>query len=170
MSTMQSSMAARRAAQQGGFMLLEVLVAILIFAVGVLGLVGLQANAVQQSSLTKYRTDATLLANELVGQMWVGDRGFAALTAAFDSASAGPDYTAWKGKVEAVLPGASSYAPTVQLVQVAPLPNIVAGASAPADASLQPSTRVTITIRWKLPQDATADPARSYVMITEIRP
>lgn len=170
MKAASNSMARGRWTVQRGFMLLEVLVAILIFAVGVLGLVSLQANAVQQSSLTKYRTDATMLANELVGQMLVGDRSFAALTAGYDSATAGPNYTAWKAKAETLLPGADTYAPTVELTQIAPLDNIVAGASAPADPTLRPSTRVTITVRWKLPQDVSGDPVRSYVMITEVRP
>jgi type IV pilus assembly protein PilV len=59
---------------QRGVMLLEVLIALLIFALGVLGLVGLQARAARDSSQTKYRADATLLANDLLGQMWLTSR------------------------------------------------------------------------------------------------
>ncbi len=151
-------------------MLLEVLVAILIFAVGILGLVGLQANAVQQSSHAKYRTDATLLANELIGQMWVSNRQFAALQANFASATAGAGYQAWLDKVTATLPGVSTFPPDVAMVQVNPLPAIVNGVATAPPATLTPSTRVTITIRWKLPQDNSGDPPRAYTMVSEIRP
>lgn len=150
-------------------MLLEVLVAILIFAVGILGLVGLQANAVQQSSHAKYRTDATLLANELIGQMWVSNRQFASLKANFSSADAGPNFETWKAKVTATVPGADTYPPEVTLVQIDPLPAIVNGAASAPPAALTPSVRVTVTIRWKLPRDSALDPARSYTMVSEIR-
>ncbi len=149
--------------RQGGFMLLEVLVAILIFAVGILGLVGLQANAVQQSGMAKYRADASLLANELVGQMWAGPRDFATLQAQFDSTVGGPGYTAWLARGSAALPQVSSNAPVVNVQQINPLP-----ASAPG-AGVTPSSRITITVRWRMPNDTTADPIRNYTMVTEIR-
>lgn len=152
-----------------GFMLLEVLVALLIFALGVLGLVGLQANAVKQSGQAKYRADATLLANEMVGTMWVSNRNFAALTANFGSAGGGAQYTAWKARVEATLPGAATYPPLVTFLQVNPLPALVGGgASAPA-LGLTPSNRVTITLRWKSPSDLSSDPPSQLVVVTEIK-
>ncbi len=149
--------------EQRGFMLLEVLVAILIFAVGILGLVGLQANAVQQSGMAKYRADAALLANELVGQMWSGPRDFATLQAQFDSDNNGAGYTAWRARVNAALPQVASFAPLVDVQQVNPLP-----ASAPG-AGVTPSSRVTVTVRWRMPADTVADPVRNYTMVTEIR-
>ncbi|MBL8303768.1 MAG: pilus assembly protein PilV [Ideonella sp.] len=54
----------------GGFLLLEVLVALLIFAFGVLGIVGLQAAMTKAQSGSKYRGDAAYLAQELIGNMW----------------------------------------------------------------------------------------------------
>ena len=54
--------------RQRGFMLIETLVAILIFSIGVLSLVGLQATSVRLSSGAKYRSDAALLVNELIGE------------------------------------------------------------------------------------------------------
>lgn len=151
-------------------MLLEVLIALLIFALGVLGLVGLQANAVRQSSDTQHRAEAALLANELIGQMWVGNRTFAGLSAAFASNPAGPQYTAWLARVEQALPGASAFPPTVTLVQVPPLASIVNGAPVgPAPADLTPSTLVTVTLQWKAPGDPATDPPRNLVMNTEIK-
>jgi Tfp pilus assembly protein PilV len=58
---------------QSGVMLLEALIAILIFSLGILSLVALQATAIQLTGDAKYRTDATLLANRLIGQMWVSN-------------------------------------------------------------------------------------------------
>lgn len=57
-----------------GMALIEALVAILIFSVGVIGVLGLQALALKSSSDAKYRADAAFLANQLIGQMWVDSR------------------------------------------------------------------------------------------------
>lgn len=158
----------RRSAHRG-FMLLEVLIALLIFALGVLGLVGLQASAVQQSGQAKYRTDATLLANELIGAMWVSDRQPATLTANFSSDGEAPAYKAWAAKVAAALPGVGDYPPLVQMVQVPPLPSIIGAGTGPAAAELTPSTRVTITVRWKAPTEAASEQPHSVVLIAELR-
>lgn len=150
-------------------MLLEVLVAILIFALGVLGLVGLQANAVAQSGQAKYRSDATLLSNDLIGRMWVSDRSFAALTAGFSSTGTGAPYADFVTRVAAALPGTQAYPPIVTIAQINPLPALIgAGASAVA-TGLVPSSRVTITLRWKSPTDPAADPPHNLVLVTEIK-
>ena len=54
---------------QGGAFLLEVLISILIFSFALLGLVALQARAVQFSVNAEDRNRAALLANELVATM-----------------------------------------------------------------------------------------------------
>lgn len=53
-----------------GFVLLEVLVSILILAFGVLGMIGLQAAAVQHTTTAKYRADASFLASRRIGEVW----------------------------------------------------------------------------------------------------
>ncbi|HET8869192.1 MAG TPA: pilus assembly protein PilV [Aquabacterium sp.] len=58
----------RRAVQ--GFVLMDVLVSILLFSVGVLALVGLQAAMTRSQTESKVRADASYLASELLGQMW----------------------------------------------------------------------------------------------------
>ena len=55
---------------QRGFMLLEALVALLIFSIGVLGIVGLQASMTKSQTDSKFRADAAFLAQRLVGSMW----------------------------------------------------------------------------------------------------
>jgi type IV pilus assembly protein PilV len=53
-----------------GFTLIEVLVAILIFSFGVLGVVGMQARMLQSSTQNGDRSRASLLANEMASTMW----------------------------------------------------------------------------------------------------
>ncbi len=55
---------------QSGFALLEGLIAILIFSMAILGVVGMQATAIAKSSESQYRADAAFLANQLFAQMW----------------------------------------------------------------------------------------------------
>lgn len=158
-----------KAAAQKGVLLLEVLIALLIFALGVLGLIGLQSTAAKESGQAKYRADATLLANDLLGQMWLSDRTAAALTANFGSAGNGGDgYNAWKARVVDALPGAGSFAPTVTFVTRQPLPAIVDGVAVPA-ATLTPSVQVTITMFWKAPGELATDPPHNIVLVNEIR-
>src|SRR5258705_5858239 len=57
--------------RQSGMSLIEVLVAILVFSFGVLGMVGLQAQAVKLSTDSEDRTRAALLANQIVSEMWM---------------------------------------------------------------------------------------------------
>jgi type IV pilus assembly protein PilV len=58
-----------KAAQQG-VVLLEALVAILIFSMGVLALVGLQAAMIKNTSDAKYRSEASFIAQQRIGMMW----------------------------------------------------------------------------------------------------
>jgi len=55
---------------QSGAMLLEALIAILIFSLGILAVIGLQAQSIRNSAEAKYRSDASYLANQLIGRMW----------------------------------------------------------------------------------------------------
>jgi len=50
--------------------LLEALIAIVIFSMGILALVGLQASMLSNTSNAKYRADASYVAQQRVGQMW----------------------------------------------------------------------------------------------------
>jgi type IV pilus assembly protein PilV len=158
------------AGHQSGVMLIEALIALLIFSIGILGIVGMQASAVQASSDAKYRSDAALLANELLGRMWTSDRIQANLQTAYASPN-GTAYKAWAwvgsntgspgtqtapapGTVLQTLPGASANLPTIVIV-----PNL--GATAVS----VPSSIVTITIFWKAPKETTW---HNYVTQAEI--
>lgn len=160
-----------RAPQQRGVLLLEVLIALLIFALGVLGLIGLQATAAKESGQAKYRADATLLANDLIGQMWVTSRSITTLTTAFSSeGSGGPQYLAWRARVDTLLPGAAANPPTVVLTAMPPLPAIDKGVTGTTPATGLPTgVQVTITMFWKAPGEPANDPAHNIVLVNEIR-
>jgi type IV pilus assembly protein PilV len=104
--------------------LTEVLVSTVIFAVGILGLLSANATAFQTFSDAKYRVDAALLADRLLGEIWV-DR---ANVAAYAHAGGVPGVTdriaPWMTEVIRLLPAGDA--------NVA-----VAGA------------RVTVTVTWR---------------------
>jgi type IV pilus assembly protein PilV len=64
--------------QQAGFSMIEVLIAILIFAFGVLGMVGLQGSAIRFQTDAKFRADASVIAEEAVARIWVDRPNLAA--------------------------------------------------------------------------------------------
>lgn len=57
-----------------GSALVEVLVSVLLFSIGIVALVRLLGTAVKDTGEIEYRSQATAIADELIGRMWV-DRG-----------------------------------------------------------------------------------------------
>lgn len=55
---------------QKGSVLLEALIAVLIFSMGILAIAGLQAAMIKNTSDAKYRADATFIAQQRLGMMW----------------------------------------------------------------------------------------------------
>lgn len=55
---------------QKGIALLEALIAILIFSFGVLGIVGLQGAMVKGTTQSKFRSDASYIAERRISMMW----------------------------------------------------------------------------------------------------
>lgn len=141
-------------------MLLEALLGILIFTIGIIGLMGMQAAATRATADMKYRAEAALLAEQFINQMWADNH----LTLATNySSPGGVRYTAWLNEVIASgtgLPGANTAAtrPTVAIVQ---------GAQGPAPAYTVTPTTVTVTIRWQGPGEAAA---HQYVTTTQLPP
>lgn len=80
---------ARASASQGGFTLIEALVALLLLSVGLLGIGALHARAVQFSVDAEDRNRAAVLANEIASQMW--STGSVSLSTTVEDA--------WKAKV-----------------------------------------------------------------------
>jgi len=130
---------------QRGATLLEAMVGILIFSLGILALVGMQALAIKQVNDAKYRADASFLADQLIGEMWVNRTN----VASYDYAGTGTPPTAlanWVTSIESGLPGvtASANRPTVTVVAT-PDP-VVAGKF---------SFAVTVTVSWQPPAATT---------------
>ena len=54
---------------QRGMMLLEALLGVLIFSIGIIAMMGLQASALSNVNESKYRSEAAFLANQLIADM-----------------------------------------------------------------------------------------------------
>ena len=65
--------------KQGGVALLEALIAILVFSIGILGVIALQANMIQATGDAKFRGEASFIAQQRVGQIWADGDSAAAL-------------------------------------------------------------------------------------------
>jgi type IV pilus assembly protein PilV len=77
-----------------GFTLIEVLIAVLIFSVGILGAVGMQAKLQQATSQNGDRARASMLANDMASQMW------AMQTADPSSTALSGPYGTWLNRVQ----------------------------------------------------------------------
>lgn len=59
-----------RCHKQSGVMLLEALIGLLIFSIGILAMIGMQAISIKNSASATYRSEASYLANQIISQMW----------------------------------------------------------------------------------------------------
>lgn len=62
---------------QQGVVMIEAMIAILLFSIGVLALVGLQAAMVKNTTDSKFRADASYIAQQRIGAMWVDQNNLA---------------------------------------------------------------------------------------------
>ncbi len=62
---------------QSGVALLETLIAILVFSLGVLGVVGLQAAMIKHTGDARYRIEASYIAQQRIGAMWMDQTNLA---------------------------------------------------------------------------------------------
>ena len=130
----------RLAKTQAGVMLIEALIGILIFSIGILALIGMQGAAIRNTTDARYRSEASFLANQIIGQMWV-DR--ANLTQ-YQTAGYTPRDN-WVTNVSATLPGVTG----------ARLPTITVTAD----------NEVTVVIQWLQPGETQG---RTLTMINRI--
>ena len=130
-----------------GSVLLEGLLAVLIFSVGVLALIGMQANAINTISEVKYRTDAAFLADQLIGEMWVASPANLPGFAYSGSGAGGSAIQPWLAQVGTTLPGAIANPPIVTVV-----PSTL---FTPTGGAAVTQYTITVTIRY-LPPKTTA--------------
>lgn len=146
----------RTKTHQTGSVILEALIAILIFSIGILALVGMQATAINNVADAKYRTTAGFLANQIVGTVWA-TRQNAAIANASNVMAANPDPSFACNPCGAANGNAYTQAWAVSGV-AAELPN--GTASITINGAV-----VTVTIGWQPP---TAAAAHRHVVSTFI--
>lgn len=125
-----------------GFMLLEVLVAMLIFSIGVLGIVGLQASMTKAQTGSKFRADAAFLAQQLVGNMWIDRTGLNNYDTTTSGCSSHARCSQWLAQVASQLPSGDA------TVRVVTLPSGTDPATGQVIAA-----EVTITVTWTPPSE-----------------
>lgn len=142
---MAATLQARR--RSAGFTMIEVLVSLLVFSVGVLGLVAIQATATRMANDARDRAVATFLADQLFARMLISDpttatsfahkaTGTTACSPSGD-ASTNAAVTAWLEEVRLQLPNAGSA-----------LQQVVVTVSPPAPP------QVTVRLCWQNGEDA----------------
>jgi type IV pilus assembly protein PilV len=146
--------------EQSGLILLEAMVAILIFTIGVIALMGVQAAAMRSTSDSKIRMDAEFFADQLLSEMAIDGRttsgilDFTRLSTRYDSTLNGPGFRRWRNRVTDTanggLPGTAGFLPTVTVL------------NQPAIAGTT-MVRVNIVILWRAPNDPASEPARRLV-------
>ncbi len=129
------SNAVRMTRNQQGSALIEILVSILIFAVGILGILGLQTTTVGVASDARFRTEAAALADEYVALMSIADPSTLGTYA-----SGGSAFTAWSNL---------KVVPTNAALTSVALPNATFAVAFPAGVSATAGTAVNITITWR---------------------
>ena len=134
-------------ASQSGGSLLEGLLAILIFSVGMLSLLMLLSATLIETGNARYRSEASLLASDLIAQMWTGDRSLTELRARFTETKS-EDYQRWLATVHARLPGTSG---------TTNLPTI----------SINDQRQVKILMHWQAPGDGKTHQLLTLATITD---
>lgn len=163
---------------QGGFLLIEALIAILIFSLGILGMVAMGGAAVGAQSDARFRNDAAALADEIANRMAVDAPRNLASVPGPDLVLAGSlaayQYQPITGATPCTFSGVKSALPTVtnwiDLVRAdGPGAHRLPGATADTAQIAVDSTagfnQVSITICWQGPNDSAQ---RRHTLVTYI--
>ncbi|MDR0247033.1 MAG: hypothetical protein LBI16_01365 [Burkholderiales bacterium] len=150
-------------------MLLEVLVSILIFALGIVALVGLQGRSLMMTDDVQYRAEAIHLANAYMGQIWASGLTGTNLQNAFQTN--GTRWGAFRDQVVGVaasggdlaIPGIPGGQPP-QVNVVNRTADVIPAGGGAAVTIL--GDDVTITISWLDRQDGTT--MHSYVQTSSV--
>lgn len=133
---------------QTGSAVIEGLTAITVFSLGILGLIGLQANVLEHNAQAQFRAEASYLAEEIIGLATADALNADCYTlppaGACTNAVAEQAAEEWAARVQAALPGADETAPTVERA---------------LDGTF------TVTIQWKRESE---DTSHNYVSVTNI--
>jgi type IV pilus assembly protein PilV len=133
----------RAKTQQIGSVILEAMIAILIFSMGILALVGMQATAINSVADAKYRSTAGFLADQIIGTVWA-TRQNGTIATASNVIVANPDPTFACNPCDAVHGNPYTQAWAVSGV-AADLPNGTANIAING-------ANVTVTVQWTPPK------------------
>lgn len=132
-----------RRGRSRGFTLLETLVALVVFSVGLLGIVALQARSIQLSVDGEDRNRAAVMADEVISLMWTSAVGGGSSTCGGSTVCSinltTTELTDWGTRVSAALPSGT-------------------GAVTGPDAG----GIVTVQISWRPPSRPAAEPNNVY--------
>ena len=123
---------------QGGVMLLEAMIGILIFSLGVLALVAMQAVSISNVSNARFRSEAAFLANEIISQAWVDRGGTPPNLPNYRWPGGNTAVANWVAKVNQLLPQSDVFTPTITQTAIPGMP-------------VARGTQLTVTIQWKAP-------------------
>ena len=138
---------AKRIHHQRGSSLLEGLLAIILFSIGLLSLLMLLSATLIESSNARYRIEASLLISDLVSHMWIGDHSLNGLKTRFADTTSN-DYQSWFTSVSNRLPGVSAKSNAPQI-------------------TIDDARNVTVNIRWQIPGDSTSHQMIVQTLITD---
>lgn len=135
-------------------MLLEALISLLIFTMGVLAVIGMQARTIGETMDARYRADAAFLANQILSQIWADRTNIATYACNPCQSSSGGNAStqAWVSQIENTTS------------QSAYLPGVTDSANAPV-ITVNSSNQVTVTLSWKSPQGNTS---HTYTTMAQI--
>jgi type IV pilus assembly protein PilV len=122
--------------RQKGDALIEGLLTLVIFSIGIIGLLMLLSAALVESGNARYRSEASLLVSDLVARMWSGDRSLNALRSRFGDQKSN-EYQQWLDRVKSTLPAATATGNAPQV-------------------TIGNDRDVTITLGWQSPGETTS--------------
>ena len=147
-------------AYQSGMALLEALIGILIFSLGILAMVAMQAASVNAVADAQYRIEAVNAANQLLSQMWVNvDRSNPATAQAslltFEHQTTGLPATCAFGGAPAASPAVTAWVTHLNAGGPSGRPLLPGSTAAMQQVEVDTgvSNRVTITVCWLAPGD-----------------
>lgn len=138
--------------RQKGFTLLEVMVAMLVLSIGLLGLAGLMASSLRNNHSAYYRSQATWLAYDVIDRMRTNRPNAAGYVVGIPGASAagglaGADVTDWKGMIANALPE---------------------GDGSVAVAAAGTARTVTVVIQWNDARGTGGDVAQQFTVVSQL--
>jgi type IV pilus assembly protein PilV len=148
--------------RQSGIALLEALIGILLFSLGILAMVAMQAASVNAVADAQYRIEAVNATNELLAQMWTAVNRTDVTTVqnsllAFEHQTSGnPEECNFSGTA-ATNPGVTGWLTHLNTGGVGGGPLLPGATPAMQQVAVDTgvSNRVTITLCWQAPNDTT---------------